>query len=528
MGTSLVADSESDRGGFWRHTGSLLLVICLTLSFLSTVDSFEHGQGHEERPILLVLAFLAVASVLYFVAAVRAFRSPPGLWLVLGSSILFRLVLLPSTPIQEDDIYRYIWDGKVAANGLDPFLHSPQEVLQFDPEEAEGTFSGAKDLIRLERLSRRSPHNRVILERVNNEDLATIYPLLTQLTFAVHGHVVPDRWDVGLQITAMKTLFFFFDLGTLVVLIVLLKAAGKPPGLSVLYGWCPLVLKEFSNSGHMDAIPCFFLSLALLCALLVPGGPTFWQDPKRVALAFLAALALAAAVNAKFFAALLVPLLWRRLGWRWGTSSLIVCGALAVAGQQLFPESAYRRAGTTLIFALTWENNAAVFLWVEKLFGLVTGDSSLLCRLAGELYRVELSVLLARALVGVIAVALAFGLAARTRPSTAPALFLRRCFLVLAGLFLIGPLGFPWYFAWCVPLLPFVRGRSWLLLPGLLMVYYLRFWYDYNYGVAGFESSEDALEFFDHALVTVEFALFYVVAGFELLRGKPWRKQNDS
>jgi hypothetical protein len=111
--------------------------------------------------------------------------------------------------------------------------------------------------------------------------------------------------------------------------------------------------------------------------------------------------------------------------------------------------------------------------------------------------------------------------AARTTPRSPPEDALRRVFLVLAVAFLIGPLGFPWYFTWCVPLLPFVRARSWLLLPGLLSLYYLRFWFDYQFpgGLAGFESG---VAFFDEVVAPVEFGVLYAV----LLLGGVWGRRS--
>lgn len=54
--------------------------------------------------------------------------------LVLGFALLFRVVLLWSDPIQEDDFYRYLWNGKVVASGLNPYRFAPQIVESYRAE----------------------------------------------------------------------------------------------------------------------------------------------------------------------------------------------------------------------------------------------------------------------------------------------------------------------------------------------------------------------------------------------------------
>jgi len=136
----------------WRLwlPGTLLLGCCLILSLLSWNETFEHGRFYEQRPLLLVVTVLAVSGIVYFLAALRSFSHPPPLTPVLLLALLCRLLLLFSRPVQEDDIYRYIWDGRVTAAGLDPYLHSPAEVL-------EASSDGGASLVAQAKLSKASP-----------------------------------------------------------------------------------------------------------------------------------------------------------------------------------------------------------------------------------------------------------------------------------------------------------------------------------------------------------------------------------
>ena len=491
---------------FWVGSGIFLLAICARLSWLSF--GFVHGEGFEDRPLLEVVGLLLAAGCLYFLTALASMRGPPSLPLVLVIALSCRVVLLFSVPIQEDDIYRYIWDGKVVARGIDPFLFSPEEVLAHDP-----TAASDKDVDpRLEALAGlrdRSPQNRTILERVNHRRLVSLYPPFSQVVFAIPGYLVPASWSVPLQVTAMKILIVLFDLATVVFLVALLRRSGLPTGHVVLYAWCPLVLKEMANSGHMDAIPTFFVSLGLLAAVASGADRTTRSStaPSRGdGWSLLSGLAFGFAIASKFYAALLLPLVLRRLGVRGSILAGLGCGAVLAGFFLLFREGAARRAESSIYFALDWELNAAVFLWLEKVILLFTGEKEWL--LLG--YSWPLSAVLARLVCAAAIVLISLGIAWKTPPAETPRVFLARAFAILACLFLLGPLGFPWYFVWCTPLLLFVRSWSWFLLPGLLALYYLRFWYSYHPGTVGFDSSAEAKDFFDHVIVTMEFAVFYV------------------
>ena len=56
-----------------------------------------------------------------------------------------------------------------------------------------------------------------------------------------------------------------------------------------------------------------------------------------------------------------------------------------------------------------------------------------------------------------------------------PLALVHRCFLAIAVLFLINPVGDPWYFCWVLPFLCVFPYRSWYLLSGLLVFSYINF-----------------------------------------------------
>lgn len=477
---------ENQNRRFWLIAAAGLLLGSGAL--LGYSFQFVHGEDYASRPIIPVTLVLLFLGALYFAVALRAFASPPPLRIVIPVAILARAVLLPSTPIQEDDIYRYIWDGRVTAAGLDPYRFSPAEIERFEAESSAPSWHDVPALLRLVELNRSEPSVGEVFKRINNRDFATIYPALSQVMFRLHALVTPAAWSPAAQVIAWKAILAVFDLATLAALLFLLRLSGKPYGLCVLYAWCPLILKEITNSGHMDAIPTFLLVVALGAGTRGLGSSC--------------GLGFATAVAAKFYAVLVFPVVLRALGLRRALLAALGCAVLATPFLLAFPEGAARRSRTLREFAWTWANNDAVFSWIESV-GAAFSDAE------------DTPRAMALGAVLVLLTALTAVAAWRTTSGSPPTDVLRRSFLVLAFAFLLGPLGFPWYFTWCIPLLPFTRQRAWFLLPGLLAIYYLRFWLDYQFphGFAGFE---EATEFFDRVVVPIEFGIFYAAMAGEL------------
>src|SRR5437879_4276819 len=71
----------------------------------------------------LVLGLLAV------LASRTADRAPTiaAMWLIVGVAVALRLGLLLTEPLLSSDIYRYVWDGKVQAAGINPYRYVPSD-----------------------------------------------------------------------------------------------------------------------------------------------------------------------------------------------------------------------------------------------------------------------------------------------------------------------------------------------------------------------------------------------------------------
>jgi hypothetical protein len=194
------------------------------------------GAAHVARVDAFV-GLIAIASAVYFVALRIVVRSGPrasGLVLVLGVALLLRVLVLTTPPFLSSDIYRYAWDGRVQAAGVNPYLFVPA-----DPA-----------LARL--------RDGAVYPHINRRDYArTIYPPAAQLVFASAVRIADGVSSVRFAMVAA-------DGVAIACLVGLLGQAGLSRSRVLIYAWNPLVLWSFASDGHVDALAAGFLGLALL------------------------------------------------------------------------------------------------------------------------------------------------------------------------------------------------------------------------------------------------------------------------
>jgi hypothetical protein len=233
-----------------------------------------------------IAAFIVVNAAAYTLLAYIVYKTgttsryvdshAARLRLIIGFAILFRLTLLHHDPVATDDIYRYIWDGKVAAAGLNPFQYAPS-----DPNLA---FLHSSDLP----------------SKINFPEMRTIYPPLAQGLF--HGsHLL-----FGESISGLRFLLILCDLGTIMLLLKLLVRFDMNPEALVVYAWSPLPIMYFALDGHIDALGIPFVLLFL----------NFLYASRTVQ----AAISLGLGGLAKLFPLFLLPLLFRKtlkFEWAW-------------------------------------------------------------------------------------------------------------------------------------------------------------------------------------------------------------------
>jgi alpha-1,6-mannosyltransferase len=195
-----------------------------------------------------------------------------ALTLILVGAAAMRLALLFTEPTLSSDIYRYIWDGRVQANGINPYRHVP----------AAPALAPLRD--------------EAIWPLINRADYAvTIYPPVAQALFLAITRA-------GENVVVIQLAMLVFEAATVAAIIGLLKHLAMPPTRIAAYAWHPLPIWEIAGNGHVDAAMVALLMLSLLAFL---NGRALFGG----VLATLGALIKPTAVLA-------LPVFWRPWDWR--------------------------------------------------------------------------------------------------------------------------------------------------------------------------------------------------------------------
>ena len=270
-------------------------------------------------------AFIIFGIVLWKVRASTAIASRVMLIIIAAFGVIFRLTLVPHPPVASDDIYRYVWDGRVAQAGINPFQYAPD-----DPRLAGLQTTELPALVNF-------PHMR------------TIYPPLAQLFFFTSALLFGD------SIVGMKFLLVIFECCTILILLLILKQLRMNPGLVLTYAWCPLPIMYFGLDGHIDAlaIPFFLLFIYLMLKSKTVTG----------------AFALGLAGLAKLYPLFVVPFLWK-LESSWKRILIILLPILLlVAGYLFYLEPTGGVFESFFTFNKRFEFNGSLFTLLYAVIG---------------------------------------------------------------------------------------------------------------------------------------------------------------
>ena len=291
-------------------SGALLSGASAFLALLSRSFALDF-EGPAPIPLAVgVLIFASIVALLSLILGLRCNGNDRVvLSIVLLGAVLLRAPQIFAHPILEIDLYRYLWDGIVVNHGVSPYLYSPEQALAGDPQVADDPYQTVAAI------ARSSPSHWQIVSRVHFEQYTTIYPPVSQFFFACVTWLIPDNASVYWHVVGMKSMLVGFDLGTLCLLLAMIRRLGMHPAWALAYAWNPLVIKEIANSGHLDSIAVFFTTLACTSCVAFLSRELPRESPapssrwfKTGLGAVVAAVSLGLGVGAKLFPVVLVPL----------------------------------------------------------------------------------------------------------------------------------------------------------------------------------------------------------------------------
>ena len=213
----------------------LLAGIGAIFAGLTLVTPFAFQAGGDNAFIALAIP----ASLLTLAATRVAERTQTtrALWLIFGIGIMLRVYVLLFDPLLSTDIFRYIWDGRVQAAGINPYRYFP----------AHDALAPLRDA--------------AIFPRINRADYAvTIYPPVAEFFFLIVTRI-------GENVNVMRVALLGCEAVSVALIVLFLRRMQRPITRVVAYFWHPLPIWEIANNGHVDALAVALMLLGLWVAL---------------------------------------------------------------------------------------------------------------------------------------------------------------------------------------------------------------------------------------------------------------------
>lgn len=442
--------------------GVLLIMLTTVISLIS--PHFALDTPITVQPVILFVSLMILSGIIYLVIfhfSLKLNSSTCGLVFIIIGGMALRTVTIFSTPILEDDYFRYLWDGAVLSKGLSPYDYYPEQIV--------GGNSAKAIPFALKSLAKESGET---INRINHPQLRTIYPPIAQLAFLI------AHWLKPWSILSWRIVLLFFDIITLVVLLKILRTLHLPNLAVSIYWWNPLLVKELFNSGHLDVIAFPFVLAALFLNLR---RNYLWS-----------VVLLSLSIGVKFWPLVLMPLLLRPLTKDLKRLFLGIGIFVLILAALMIPyyTTGMDESSGLLAFGQSWQNN-------DSLFKLLVWGSQFILEMVGK--HPGHGQLMARILDLTLATGAIFYIIARYVKQ--PRELFKKSLIILAATFLLIPTQFPWYYTWMLPFLAIGPRPSLLVLTALLPLYYLRYYFE----------PRGMISYFNYLVVWIEFVPVWIL-----------------
>lgn len=323
---------------------------------------------YKQSPIAdLVIAALPAAGIYYWLLYQTAradFASVSTLWMILFGGYLWwilgkkahrestsrintgirlgialRVIATFSIPVLSDDYFRFLWDGQLLLEGVNPFTILPSSL--------------AADPSRLHEMGL----SQEWFSSLNSPDYFTIYPPVLQAIFMLGASLGSLKAGVLL----MKVIILAGEFCSLLLLKKILAQSGKRQSTVLWYALNPLVIVELCGSLHFEALMITFTLAALW----------FFIQKKED----LSAIFLGLAVSTKLLPLIFLPFLLKQIGfWRTLRYGVIAGGVTLLLFSPLLTEEMLNGFQESLtLYMNRFEFNAGLWYMIRAIGMDITG-----------------------------------------------------------------------------------------------------------------------------------------------------------
>jgi len=224
----------------------------LLLSLVSLLLYYYFGNILERSNFTTLISLYAGLFILFYIIVQKG---KSDFWLLAGIAVLFRFIFLPLIPNLSQDFYRFIWDGRMLTQGLNPYLTTPQSFIETGQfsivAQAQELYAGMGQL---------------------NGSHYTNYPPLNQLCFAIAS--LFGGKSIASAAIVLRLIIILADIGIIILGKRLLQRLGLPIHNIFWYALNPFIIIEMTGNLHFETVMLFFVVWSLY---LLAKGRWIWS-----------------------------------------------------------------------------------------------------------------------------------------------------------------------------------------------------------------------------------------------------------
>ena len=305
-----------------------ILVIILAAVYVGV------GYFLERHNFSFLLILFACSFAIYFflIAYTRDKKETDILlWISMG----FRLLFIAAVPALSDDYFRFIWDGKLFTNGINPYLFIPSEIIHTD-------------------MAKTADLTQEVYSGLNSPNYFSVYPPIKQLIFSIGGYF--SNFGLLAGIIAIRIPIIIADFFTIKYIRRLLVSLKMPQSNVLWYALNPLVIIELSGNLHFEGmmLGCLVIAIYWLINNRWAGAAVWW----------------AMAISIKLIPLLFLPVIVKRLGIVKGCWFYLITGlALIFTFLPFLDQKLVEHIFSSIdLYFRTFEFNASIY-YIVRWFG---------------------------------------------------------------------------------------------------------------------------------------------------------------
>ncbi len=335
-----------------KGKGTLYLVSSIQLLLFFFIS--YRVDRHETGLLLMSYSLLFASYVWVILGASKEYIT---FWIAV--SIIFRFVILFSVPNLSDDFYRFVWDGRLLSSGYHPFAHPPTYYI-----ENNISVSGIDESL---------------YSNLNTKDYYTIYPPIAQFLFWLCAELSSSVYK---DVVLLKFFNFLAEIGSIILLVKILKHFNRPAKDVLIYALNPLIILELTGNAHFEAVMISFLLASI-----------YFMTKQRVApAAVFLALSIAVKLVPIIFLPAMLPVLGKKEALKFYLITLGVCVLLFLPLLDMKLLSGFQNS--LGYYFSRFEFNASIYYLLRNLGYLIVGYN--IIHIAGTVLAVIAGVIILR------------------------------------------------------------------------------------------------------------------------------------